>query len=231
MLARLSLATPFAMVAPDNTEYESFEYEDEGYRIVAKPPRTSDLPFRVDVPDHVEMDGAPAFVANAFQFDFYKADFDRGENSPMDPPEEVIRRAVGSLIARLRFVTRGAKIDQVAFPRGSSWRLEYLNDDGTAVAKETGKVRARGARAWAWALTGVSPAHGARVVRQPRGEGRSHAHREAGVSWISAKGRRRAGQAWSHPCPTSGRWRLVEHSDSDGTLSGRHLGRRPAAGS
>lgn len=156
MLARLYIATPFVMIVPDNTAFTGYTYEDEGYSVTAKPPGRSDMPIYGDVPDRIEVDGAAAFAANALQIDFQKDAFNRAKDGPIDPSEDVLRRAVVRLLARLRYVTRGARVTPPTFPQ-SSWRLRYLHDDGSELQEDTNLVRGYGGRAWSLSFVGVSP--------------------------------------------------------------------------
>ena len=157
MLARLVVRTPFTMIVPDNTQFNLCTYDDQGYEVTAFPPARSDLPIHADVPESLEANGVPAFVADALRFHFRKDTFDRTRDGPVDPPEEVLRRAVTGLIARLRFVTRGAQVSQGTFPQ-SVWRLRYLNDDESELDENPALVRGRGGRLWQWSFVGVDAA-------------------------------------------------------------------------
>lgn len=160
MIARLSVAMPFAMIVPEGGQYKSYTYEDDGYVIVARAPGKSDLPLPFEVPKDVKVDGQPAFAANAIQFDFGKTagDFDRRrEGGVVEPPPELMARVVSSFIARLRYVARGAHLQPVELPHGTAWRLQYLNDDGSELPEDPALWRAFGAFHWSFSFVGVTP--------------------------------------------------------------------------
>ncbi|MFZ5861218.1 MAG: hypothetical protein ACOYXR_00005, partial [Nitrospirota bacterium] len=156
MLARFYVHTPFVMIVPNNTYFTAYTYVDEGYHVTAMPPGRSDVPIHADVPDNLEANGVSSFAANTLQFEFRKDTYCREKDSPMDPPEELLRRAITGLLARLRYVTQGAQVTPIDFPRGS-WRLQYLHDDGTELEPKEGLVRGRGGKAWTWSFVSVTP--------------------------------------------------------------------------
>ena len=156
MIARLYIALPFNVTVPDGAHFKVYSYEDEGYRVSMFPPCRSDRPVSGDIPDRIEMNGAPAFIANAIRIEFERETFDRTASSRWDPPEPLIRRAADSFITRLRYVTRGAQIPPFRWPH-VALRLRYLQDDGTELAKEENLVQGRGTTGFSWSLVGVNP--------------------------------------------------------------------------
>jgi len=90
------------------------------------------------------------------RIDFYKEDFDRTAAGPIDPPEDVIQRAVGDFHIRLRFTTRAAHASTVSFP-WNQWRLEYTKDEGSELEAQEGYVKARGRSRLRWSFIGISP--------------------------------------------------------------------------
>lgn len=158
MIARLTVAVPFAIAVPDGATYAGYGYKDGEYEIVYRPPGKSDQPLKMDVPTELEIDGVKGFMANAIRFDFHKSDFDRKRGSDQyDPPMELMRHVVANFIARLRYVTRAPHVQPIDFPRGTIWHLQYLNDDETELAQDPALIRNR--RGWrvSFAYTSLPP--------------------------------------------------------------------------
>jgi hypothetical protein len=144
MLARLTVAVPYIMLVPEGVEFELPSYEDGDCRVIPRPPVHTDAPIAVPIPDIIDFEGVRGYVANALQVDFQKDSFDRrtGE-STFDPKVEVMARAVHAISTRLRAVTRSLHIPTPDFPK-SSWRVVYLNDDGSEVPRGPTECAARG---------------------------------------------------------------------------------------
>ena len=143
MIARLYVHLPFHLTVPVGEEFPIFEYEDSGYMVRDFPPMRSDQAPAIDGPEQLEIDGVPAFQADLLRIDFAKESFERGTESPRDPPEDVIIRAVTSFLQRLRHVARAPQVRPLNFPF-VTWRLKYLNDDETELEKDENLVRVRG---------------------------------------------------------------------------------------
>lgn len=142
LIARLGVATRFLIAVPEGVRFTAYTYEDSGYQICAHPPMVSNVPIRADLPAHIEIDGQAGFVANALRIDFIKDRFDLSSDAN-DPPREVISRAIDSFLTRYRYVLRAPQIASSDFPN-TTWRLEYLNDDGSPVQRGPGVVAGRG---------------------------------------------------------------------------------------
>jgi hypothetical protein len=156
VLARLIVESPFLMIIPENSDFPMHhEYEDMGYQVRFLPPERSGEPLRENLPKTMEVDGRPAFVADALRIDFQKQTFDRESIAP-DPPIEVILRAINSLTRRMRYVTRAPQVSSVELPY-ATWRLDYTNDDGTPLPQQVGKVRARWVQRRHFSFVGLSP--------------------------------------------------------------------------
>lgn len=156
MIARLYLALPFHLAVPEATEFALWAYEDEGCRVVIHPPIRTDKPARGDPPETVTIDSKPAVVCNGLQIDFHKQAFDRAANGNLwDPPLTIISRAVASFITRLRIVAR-AHHTAVPDLLQSTWRLVYLNDDGSDLQPDPDLVRAKAARAFEMNVVALS---------------------------------------------------------------------------
>ena len=143
MLARLFVLLPSAVTVPDGEQFPIYEYGDADYRVRVCPPRRSDRAPAPESGDQIKIDGVYAFQADALQIDFHKESFERGRESPCDPPEAVIGRAINSFLLRLRHVTRAGQIRPINFPF-ATWRLQYLNDDETELEKDEKLLRGRG---------------------------------------------------------------------------------------
>ena len=143
MIARLFVLLPFSLTVPEGEQFPVYEYEDDGYRIRVYPPGRSDRTPAGDGAEQIKIDGVPAFQADAIRIDFHKESFERGRESPLDPPEAHMKRAINSFLIRLRHVTRAGQIRPISFPL-ATWRLQYFNDDETELEKDEKLVRGRG---------------------------------------------------------------------------------------
>jgi hypothetical protein len=127
MLARLYILLPYTLTVPEGEEFPIYEMVDGEYRVRFLPPLRDPAMIHGRRPEGLTLNGETAFEANVMRIDFCKEDFDRTAAGPIDPPEDVIRRAVSEFHARLRFTTRAAHAQPVSFP-WSQWRLEYTNE-------------------------------------------------------------------------------------------------------
>ena len=140
MIARLLVQLPFTIAVPDGAEFVVYGYEDEGCEVRFYPPCRSDqctAGRQVDV----KIGGRPAFFADLLRIDFHRDSFSRCPNE-QDPPEAVIKRAVDSLVARIRHVANAPQARSVNFPQ-VTWRLQYLDDSGQELERDESLVRAR----------------------------------------------------------------------------------------
>jgi hypothetical protein len=156
VIARFGILTPFLMAVPEGADFTVYGYNDSGYMVYVYPPMKSSEPIREDVPDSFEIGDKPGFMANALRIDFAKDDFDRSEGTMFDPPAEVIQRAVSSFLTRYRHVARAPQISPDLLPF-ATFRVQYLNDDGTELQPERGKVRARAARQLRFSYVALTP--------------------------------------------------------------------------
>jgi hypothetical protein len=143
MIARLFVLLPSPVVVPDGEQFRVYEYEDASYQVRVYPPGRSDRAPTPDSADQIKIDGVSAFQADALRIDFHKESFERGRESPWDPPEHLMRRAVNSFVIRLRHVTRAGQMRPINF-MSATWRLQYLNEDETELERDDKLVRVRG---------------------------------------------------------------------------------------
>src|SRR5436309_1808983 len=145
MIARLLVLLPFHLLVPEGERYPVFHYEDRGYRVSEYPPGKSDRPTSLEAGDEVRLDGVRAVEADVLRIEFQKDDFDRREEALFDPPLDVIQDAIKSFLTRLRYAARAPQVRPapVDFPL-MTYRIIYLNDDGTELPKAEGLVRVRG---------------------------------------------------------------------------------------
>jgi len=156
MLAQLLVALPFHIAVPEGAQFTLYTYEDDGYLVTVYPPSRSDQPPPGEVPDLIRMSNAPAFVANALRIEFRRETFNRTSGHPSDPPEAVLYFAIDSFLTRLRYATRGTQVHRVSL-QDLSWRLRYLNDDGSELEKRSGLVRGLRHITFTWSLIGINP--------------------------------------------------------------------------
>src|SRR6516162_10108302 len=128
MLARLYLLMPYAVSLAQGEELPPYEAKDGDYTVRFLQPMTDVNALSGLRPHSLTLDGKAAFEANVMRIDFQKNSFDRGIHSPLDPPEDVIRRAVEEFHYRLRFVTRAAHARPISCSWVDSWILDYTND-------------------------------------------------------------------------------------------------------
>lgn len=72
MLARLFVLLPFSLTIPEGEQLPVYQYADEGYGVRGFPPGRSDRPGPPDGVDQIQIDGVPAFQADALRIDFHK---------------------------------------------------------------------------------------------------------------------------------------------------------------
>jgi hypothetical protein len=155
MLARLYLLMPYTVTVREGEEFPVYEAVDGDYKVLFLPPMRDPAMLKGRRPKSITLDGKPAIEANVMRIDFQKNDFDRASGHSVDPPEQVIQRAVGEFHARLRFTTRAAHAEPVQFP-WNQWRLEYTNDDGSPLETREGYVKGRGTQGFRWSFIGLS---------------------------------------------------------------------------
>lgn len=141
-------------IVPEGVTLGLQSYEDAGYVVTPRPPTKSKAPIRVDIPDNPEINDGAAFVANAIEVDFRKDSFNRVENAPVDPPKEVLLRAVNRVLARLRYITRQHAIRPMR-QESTNWLVNYFNDDGSELEHKPGLVRSRGGLSRRYVFAGV----------------------------------------------------------------------------
>jgi hypothetical protein len=155
MIARVYVLLPYSLTVPEGETFNIYSYMDEGCEVRVYPPAKSDVPPQPDYIKDIQIKGVPAFRANVLRVDFVKDSFDRRQDIECDPPFLFIRRTVNSFLSKLRFVTRGGYIKPIDFPN-TTWRIEYLNDNGTELPKAEGLFRGRAGRRFEISWTGVN---------------------------------------------------------------------------
>lgn len=166
MLARLHISLPFSFTLQEGKEYRISEYADGGCTVRTLPPVRSNV-IKGKVPGTVtKIEGVPAFQADVLAIDFMRDSFVRGKDDSLDPPPEVIQRAIDSILTRLRQTTRASMIRPIQFPH-CPWRIEYLHDDTSELPKEVGLVRRRGAKRFDARHVGLTPAKWADALTLP----------------------------------------------------------------
>jgi hypothetical protein len=142
MLARLSISLPFNIAVSKTALFPIYGYESDGYTVRVFPPQYAEERAATD-PDEVKINGETAVLASMLRIDFQKDTFNRTQGAELDPPASVITGAISSFVNRLRHVARGFNVRPPTFPR-CPWRLEYVNDDGSAPEPAEGLATVRG---------------------------------------------------------------------------------------
>ncbi|MBN1461402.1 MAG: hypothetical protein JXA57_17885 [Armatimonadetes bacterium] len=156
MLARLHILLPYTLTVAEDEEFPIYEMTDGDYTVRFLPPQRDPSMMFGKRPTGLKLNGKSALEANVMRIDFHKEEFDRAIAGSIDPPEDVIRRAVGEFHSRLRFTARAAHASAVSFP-WSQWRLDYTNDDGSELEAREGYLRGRGSLQFQWSFIGISP--------------------------------------------------------------------------
>jgi hypothetical protein len=151
MIARLLVSLPFGIWVTDGLTFSPQEYDDEGFKVILGKLAPSERPPAHDVPDLCEINGLPSSLADLLVIDFQKETMERREGATLDPPLPVIGRAVNSFLTRFRHISQHAEVRPVDISI-ISWFIQYINDDGSDLEVETGKVRRRGSRAYNFPL-------------------------------------------------------------------------------
>ena len=157
MLATLHVALPFTLLMPEESEYRLYIYDDGEYEVTVDLPVKSDRPPSPDTPERLRIHGKPGFLADALTVKFRKPTFNRASQSDIDPPYEVLNRAIGSFLARLKYIARAPQVHTIELPK-CPWRIQYLNDDGTPLSPEEGFVRGRGSVSFSFSFIACDPA-------------------------------------------------------------------------
>jgi hypothetical protein len=156
MLARLHILMPYTIILPENQEFKIYETKDGDYTVRFLPPQRDPAMITGPQPSELKLSGKPAIQTNVMRIDFHKEEFDRTADGSIDPPEDVIRRAVSDFHARLRFTTRAAHASPVSFP-WNQWKLDYTKDDGSELETPKGYVKCRGTIQYHFSFIGISP--------------------------------------------------------------------------
>jgi len=156
VLARLYILMPYTLTVAEGEQFRVYERKEGDYTVRFLPPQRDPALMFGRQPSALTLNGKPAFEANVMRIDFQKEEFDRTAAGPIDPPEDVIRRAVGDFHARLRFTTRAAHASTVSFP-WNQWKRDYTKDDGSELETPKGYVRTRGSIQLQWSFIGISP--------------------------------------------------------------------------
>jgi hypothetical protein len=156
VLARLYILMPYTLTVAEGEQFRVYERQEGDYKVRFLPPQRDPALMFGRQPSALTLNGKPAFEANVMRIDFQKEEFDRTAAGPIDPSEDVIRRAVDDFHARLRFTTRAAHASTVSFP-WNQWKLDYTKDDGSELETPKGYVRTRGSIQLQWSFIGISP--------------------------------------------------------------------------
>jgi len=148
MIARVYIHIPFNIQMVKGEQFPSFSLDlDPGYKIDFYPPFCDSKFCSSTEPVKLTIDGKEAFSANCIHVDFKKDEYDRHEregNDPgfYDPSIPLIKKALSSFLIRFRYVTQTPHIHSTSL-KFDLFTIRYLNDDGTELKQEKGKVRGK----------------------------------------------------------------------------------------
>ena len=155
MIARLYAMLPLPLSVPDKESFRVYKYCDDGYEIMIYPPVKTELAAKNDLTDELLIDGKPSFQADTIRIDFHKENFERTKNTDCDPSYAFINRTANLFLSKLSFVTRSSKIHLIDFP-GTTWKLQYLNDDGSELEEDEQLVRTRFGKRFSFSWTAMN---------------------------------------------------------------------------
>lgn len=156
MLALVHIALPFDLILPTGAQYQLRTFQDGDLHVTIGLPVPSGKPPTPDTPEHVVINDQPAFIADAMVLQFRKDSFVRDIASEIDPSLETVGRWAAFFLDRLKFVAKAPQVRPVDIA-ACRWRYQYLNDDGTELPKEEGKVRGRGTAQFSWSYIACDP--------------------------------------------------------------------------
>jgi hypothetical protein len=145
VLARLKIESPYEVLVATEQQFPVYVTQDGEYTVRHFPPQHTPALLIGTRPQSITVNGQPAVEAKALMFEFQKADFNRASGAPLDPPEQVILRAIRQFESRFRYVTRAPGMTPIDFPN-CAWRLDFLNNDGNELANQPGLYRSRRSR-------------------------------------------------------------------------------------
>lgn len=140
MLAKIHVFLPCELSLILGNEYRIYEHEEDGYQIYFDVPTKCDKPSPLKTSDKILINNKPSFQADAVTIVFKKDAFERRNESPIDPPEQLIQKTLHSFLSRLRYVAQAPQLKIPDFP-DCSWILEYLNNDGSCLEQTEGLRR------------------------------------------------------------------------------------------
>lgn len=143
MLAIFTVALPYSFLLREEEQFPLYSDLVNGYEVKFYPPIATHFPLSGGESVEFQIDDSHAFRANGLRIVFRKDEFDRRQGIDCDPPFEVIKPCLNSLLTRLRIVTGGSWVKLIDFPN-VHWRLHYRNDDDTELESSEGFVRGRG---------------------------------------------------------------------------------------
>lgn len=153
MIARLYVQLPFRLVLPKDAQFDLWGYENDGLKFQIELPKVSE-DLQAQVSSHsIRLNGAEGIYTDVLTINFLKDSFERSADAPCDPAEEVIEGVVKAFLERLKYVVKSSQVKIPDF-KNYSWNLTYLNDDGSDLAEEPGKIMSRGGitvrYSWIW---------------------------------------------------------------------------------
>lgn len=157
MLAKLHILVPFELTLPLGDEYKIYGYEEGGYHVFFDVPSSSGKPKNPDDPENVEINGKAAIQADIITIGFKGDSFDRRIESPIDPPETLIQKALDFFLGRLKYASKAPQVKPIEF-RNSKWHIQYLNDNGSELGQAEGLIRGRGTHSFSFSYIGCDPA-------------------------------------------------------------------------
>jgi hypothetical protein len=169
MIARFTILLPFNVVIQAMAKLEPVDQQWGNHKVRVHPPRQAIQPptiyLSTGVPlsmqetivrltaaeepriaEGITMDGQQCYFADLLVLDFIAPDFDRTDPRPeekdkiKDPPNETVFVLANEVLDRLRAVIRRGKIKPIHADR-THHLVQYLKDDGSALAMEADKVR------------------------------------------------------------------------------------------
>jgi hypothetical protein len=187
MLARFRVLLPFELYVRQGDDLASQAVVFGGYQVTLDPPMRShvarqDLAPNAETPVSdilngmepqippppsaaVHLGGAAGAMVDLVQLRFVRPNFDRHPGSG-DPPIDLCFTLANGLLQRIRALT-GSHLITPLTPTTTCWRVDYLNDDGSALPDDPDLIRARKGGSFLFAATPVNQAAWQAVSAMP----------------------------------------------------------------
>lgn len=143
MIARVTIQLTTPITIPDNEQFSLQNFDYEGYIVEILPPVSKSE--KVDGAYTLTVDGKGSYSADLLVINFHKETFSREAQSEHTPSLELIEDISSDFLNRLRHVVKASQIKPISRSKNDI-KIEYLNDDYTALPDTKGLVKRWGTK-------------------------------------------------------------------------------------